>query len=216
MALLIEYISKNIVFFGILFGTIALTVLVYVGYSQMALKKPKRKISHEPSVQTISNKTIESDEPKSDIRMETGIKVVDGEIATVFKAQQDLPHPLEELSNPKTTPSEDLPTSQLGNNLEDIAPRETTEAIMEDAIPKKSKKPLGKYHVMFRQSDQKWIVKRENSSKIVRALETQKEAISYATIKALTNDTTVVIHKKDGKIRKQNYAKSVNEDETES
>jgi hypothetical protein len=36
-------------------------------------------------------------------------------------------------------------------------------------------------------------------------LETQAEAIAWATIKALNQDTTIVIHKRDGKIRKQNY-----------
>jgi len=71
----------------------------------------------------------------------------------------------------------------------------------EPVEPPKPKKPLGKYHVMFR-PDGKWIVKREGSTQILRVLETQREAISWATIKALTLDVGIVIHQKDGKIRK--------------
>jgi len=66
------------------------------------------------------------------------------------------------------------------------------------------KKELGKYHVLYRKEDQKWFVRREGSDRILRVLETQREAIAYATIKALTQDTSLVIHKQDGKIRKQN------------
>jgi len=67
------------------------------------------------------------------------------------------------------------------------------------------KKELGKYHVLYRKDDNKWYVKREGSDKVLRVLETQKEAIAWATIKALNQDTSIVIHKRDGKIRKQNY-----------
>jgi len=66
-------------------------------------------------------------------------------------------------------------------------------------------KELGKYHVLYRKDDNKWYVKREGSDKTLRVLETQAEAIAWATIKALNQDTTIVIHKRDGKIRKQNY-----------
>ncbi|MCK7484750.1 MAG: DUF2188 domain-containing protein [Bacillus subtilis] len=62
---------------------------------------------------------------------------------------------------------------------------------------------------MFRAADEKWIVKRENADRIIRVLETQKEAISFATIKALTNETTIVIHKKrPEEFAEQNYKKS--------
>lgn len=70
---------------------------------------------------------------------------------------------------------------------------------------KEETKNLGKYHVLYRKDDNKWYVKREGSDKILRVLETQAEAIAWATIKALNQDTAIVIHKRDGKIRKQNY-----------
>ncbi len=70
--------------------------------------------------------------------------------------------------------------------------------------PQEQKKDLGRYHVLFRKEDRKWFVKREGSDKILRILETQREAIAFATIKAITQNTSFVIHKQDGKIRKQN------------
>jgi len=78
----------------------------------------------------------------------------------------------------------------------------------EDSIAKTPVEPkpvLGKYHVLYRKDDNKWYIKREGSDKILRVIETQQEAIAWATIKALNQDTTIVIHKRDGRIRKQNY-----------
>ncbi len=213
MTLLIEYMSNNMVFFGILFGSIGLTVFIYLAYSHIVLKKPKRHSFSEPTISKPKSPTNEPMEDKSESKVEAGIKVVDGEIATVFKAEQDPIHPFEATLDTNTDKEEPAEEESSDESMKEVdSPIESNQ---ENLIPKEIKKPLGKYHVMFRQSDQKWIVKRENSSKIVRSLETQKEAISYATIKALTNDTTVVIHKKDGKIRKQNYSKSSPEDETE-
>ncbi|MBU0997630.1 MAG: DUF2188 domain-containing protein [Firmicutes bacterium] len=67
------------------------------------------------------------------------------------------------------------------------------------------KKELGKYHIIFRKTDKMWIIKREGSHKVIKTLHTQNEAIAYATIKSIKQKTTYVIHKRDGKIRKQNY-----------
>ncbi len=71
--------------------------------------------------------------------------------------------------------------------------------------PPKKKTELGRYHVLFRKEDNMWYVKREGSDKIVKVLHTQKEAIAFATIKSITQKTSMVIHKRDGKIRKQTY-----------
>lgn len=74
-----------------------------------------------------------------------------------------------------------------------------------DSADEEESKEFGKYHVLYRKEDSKWYVKREGSEKTLRVLETQAEAIAWATIKALNQDTAIVIHKRDGKIRKQNY-----------
>ena len=57
---------------------------------------------------------------------------------------------------------------------------------------------------MYRKEDKRWYIKREGSDKILRVLDTQREAIAYATIKAITQDTGFIIHNQDGKIRKVN------------
>lgn len=64
------------------------------------------------------------------------------------------------------------------------------------------KKTAKRYHVLYRKEDNKWYVKREGTDKITRVLVSQKEAIAFATIKAINQNTTVVVHKRDGKIRK--------------
>lgn len=64
---------------------------------------------------------------------------------------------------------------------------------------------LGKYHVLYRDKDKKWYVKREGSERTLRVLYTKKEAIAYATIKAINQDTNIVIHGKDGKIERHGY-----------
>lgn len=75
----------------------------------------------------------------------------------------------------------------------------------EDTLPASSeKKSLGRYHVLYRKEDKMWYVKREGSNRILRVLPTQREAVAFATIKAITQNTSFVIHKQDGKIRKQN------------
>jgi len=97
----------------------------------------------------------------------------------------------------------------IPEELSDDELKELEAPITETKKPKpeeKVEKPeLGKYHILYRKDDNKWYVKREGSDKTLRVLGTQQEAIAWATIKALNQDTTIVIHKRDGKIRKQNY-----------
>lgn len=68
--------------------------------------------------------------------------------------------------------------------------------------PKKKKVDLGRYHVLYKKEDNTWYVKREGSDRVVKSLETQREALAFATIKAINQKTTVVVHKRDGKIKK--------------
>lgn len=63
----------------------------------------------------------------------------------------------------------------------------------------------GKYHVD--QKNGKWQVKKEGAEKALKVFATQKEAIAYAKSVSDNQETNMVIHKKDGKIRKQDYSK---------
>lgn len=69
------------------------------------------------------------------------------------------------------------------------------------AAPKKERQT--NYHVVLK--GDKWQVKRENAAKALKNFDTQQEAIDYAKEKAESQGNQVVIHKTDGKIRKQNY-----------
>ncbi len=86
------------------------------------------------------------------------------------------------------------------------ARKQTPEKKQSDDTPddadNKHENELGRYHVLYRKKDKKWYVKREGSDKVLRVLPTQKEAIAWATIKAIHQDTALIIHKRNGQIRK--------------
>lgn len=62
------------------------------------------------------------------------------------------------------------------------------------------------YHVSLRE-DGKWQVKFAKGARALKLFDTQAEAIAFAKEKAENQDGNITIHKKDGKIRKQNYSK---------
>lgn len=80
----------------------------------------------------------------------------------------------------------------------------------EAALKRVVKNP--KYHISMNKEEQspyfkKWRVRKEGSTKTIKYFDTQKEAIAYATDLAEKANTSVVIHKVDGSIRKQDYSK---------
>lgn len=60
------------------------------------------------------------------------------------------------------------------------------------------------YHISKHESG-KWQVKLGKGAKALKLFDTQKEAIAFAKEKADNQEGSIVIHKLDGKIRKQNY-----------
>ncbi len=63
------------------------------------------------------------------------------------------------------------------------------------------------YHVSLRKEDGKWQVKYGGGERAIKLFDTQAEAIEFAKKRAESQDGSISIHKKDGKIRKQNYSK---------
>lgn len=61
------------------------------------------------------------------------------------------------------------------------------------------------YHISKR-DDGKWQVKLAGGEKAIKLFDTQAEAIDYAKTVADNQEGNITIHKRDGKIRKQNYA----------
>jgi uncharacterized protein YdaT len=81
------------------------------------------------------------------------------------------------------------------------------EETKEDKQPK-----LAKYHVSQNkdtnsESFKKWRVRKEGSTKTIKYFDTQKEAIAFAEELADKAGSSLVIHKVDGSIRKQDYTK---------
>ncbi len=198
---MIDFIKQNSTFFIVVFATFIFVFLAYFLYNLRY-----QKIS--PMIRNNDKLKNQEKEKKKILK-----------VAEVSSSKNNEDIPLNDnfadtnLSHLPFTKEEVIPDNakiEYDNNPEDdeLEPEPKEEdLVIEDFSEEPAKKALGRYHIIYRPKDQQWIVKREGSPKVIRSLPTQKEAIAYATIKAITQDTTYVIHKKDGKIRKQNYSK---------
>lgn len=72
------------------------------------------------------------------------------------------------------------------------------------AVKEKDYKDNHIYHITQRKDDGVWVVKL-GGGKVLKLCKTQEEAIAYAKTKAENQDGSIVIHKRDGKIRKLTY-----------
>jgi len=86
------------------------------------------------------------------------------------------------------------------------------EEIIEEKTVKAPSKKV--YHVSLRKSDGKWQVKYGGGKKAIKLFDTQAEAIKFAEERADSQEGSISIHKKDGKIRKQDYSKKTEEKKT--
>ena len=199
---MIDFLITNWLYLVIVLTTISAIVIGYAIYTRKYRKAfPKSQILDQPEKLSVNPKTTQPIDYTKEI------------------IDSPTPNPIE--TEPQIPEVQSLPVSELPTILPEI-PVETNvneeiEVAEDDDLgeiedfDKEERKELGRYHIIFRQKDEKWVIKREGSKKIFRSLETQKEAIAYATIKAIVQNTTYVIHKKDGKIRKQNYYKKSDE-----
>lgn len=153
----------------------------------------EEKFEEETKVEEETKNQEISEEERTEIVKET-VEPIDVVVDDI-----DIPEELSPEEEKMLIPEDSLET--LEEEMEDKKEQKR----LEREENKEEAKELGKYHVLYRKEDNKWYIKREGSDKTLRVLETQAEAIAWATIKALNQDTTIVIHKRDGKIRKQNY-----------
>ncbi|HRX91929.1 MAG TPA: DUF2188 domain-containing protein [Candidatus Izemoplasmatales bacterium] len=212
--MLLDFFMEYWRFFAIVFGTIALMTIIYLFYNLDSLKKlarmekqlPKEADTHE---RTISLKDLidqdvivpNAKEPsaleKKDIYPEQTIftqKIISPEVSK--------PIIVEEIAEkkPKIIPE----VIQNAEDKPEVPDEKGIKKPEEKKTPKKAAvhKELGRYHVYYRKEDGSWYVKREGSDRILRVLPTQREAIAFATIKAITQNSSYVVHNMDGKIRK--------------
>ncbi len=112
---------------------------------------------------------------------------------------------------PSTTNSKAIPKVESTIKVEEKK-NEPEKQEKKSVISEKQQLVNSKYHVSQNKdakSDyfKQWRVRKEGSSKTIKYFKTQGEAIVFAEDLADKNDTTVVIHKLDGSIRKQDYQK---------
>ena len=90
-------------------------------------------------------------------------------------------------------------------------PKSADTAAPTDTDKKPQKQKAQKYHISLNNDKESehykmWRVRKESSDKTIKYFKTQKEAITYAEDLAKQAKSSVVIHKLDGSIRKQNYS----------
>jgi hypothetical protein len=189
MQSILDFILQNWQFLLILLVSLLAILSLYYVFNLRSVDRSKHLEDPSKTQKTIQTSTPEESAPFQHIEP----IIVGGEI----------------ISNPTrhVDPVEVQPEIQPEPLNAEAPPIDEPSPAPVEPVAPKPKKTLGRYHVLYRAADDAWIVKREGSDRILRTLETQKDAIAYANIKALTNDTQIVIHKKDGKIRKQNYRK---------
>jgi|GEM_PF-2187067 len=122
------------------------------------------------------------------------------------KAEEHLKKQLEEENKKR---EEELKTKEVSEDKTvKIVDKKTVETKKE---PAKVQKPA-KYHISQNKDENSpkfkhWRVRKQGSKKTIKYFATQKEAIAYADELADKAETSIVIHKTDGLIRKQNYRK---------
>lgn len=104
-------------------------------------------------------------------------------------------------------PVEKTPIEQKTPAAEDVKDVEKEDEKASSKTPK-----IAKYHVSQNKDEdsenfKKWRVRKEGSTKTIKFFDTQKEAIAFAEQLAESAGSSVVIHKVDGSIRKQDYTK---------
>ncbi|MCK4552078.1 MAG: DUF2188 domain-containing protein [Tenericutes bacterium] len=227
----LNFIDQYGIFFGLLLGVILGLVIAYLLFSrpkkitsQDNLNKEVELKKTEPELQSISIEKQANPETIELVSEDNLTESIDSEISSSDIKSNEI-----KIITDKTSGEDiEVETVEAINLAEDVVPAEVktiiTDTVRQPQIietkevvtppkpkkkttktPPKVKKDLGKYHVLFRKVDSQWYVKREGSDRIVKVLHTQKEAIAFATIKSITQKTSIVIHKRDGKIRKQMY-----------
>lgn len=110
--------------------------------------------------------------------------------------------PVEKKEDEKVEVKEETPAAE-SESKDDVVIEEEDDSV--EKTEEQQKKDARAYHISRRKEDGKWIVRFGGSEKIICSYDTQVEAIARAKELAKRYDHRIVIHKVDGKIRKQKY-----------
>lgn len=81
----------------------------------------------------------------------------------------------------------------------------TQPAANSEPVVESTQRGVKAYHISFRPEENRWQVKLGKGSRALKLFNTQEEAIDFAREMAKNQEGHIVIHKLDGKMRKQRY-----------
>jgi outer membrane biosynthesis protein TonB len=177
---------------GLLVLIILLIIIISCAKKRNKTKEIKEIEETEETLETVT--IISSEETKLD---ETKTEEVIEEEKIEETTEEEV-----KMEKTKKTPtkkeSAKKKTTKKETKVEEVKVEETSEEKLE-----KKERPRV-YHVSLRE-DGKWQVKFAKGAKAIKTFATQLEAIEYAKKLAASQEGSIMIHKKDGKIRKQKY-----------
>jgi hypothetical protein len=211
---MLNLITENLTFFIIGLVVILIVIVAYITFIVPKSYTPKKDKEKKPlvdmdEIDKITDQIEEDDfesklEPEKSLNEEEKPLPIQESLSTEEIIEDDELEPEltedDELDEPV---QENDPLNDEETEEDELELKEESQEAEEEEKGEPVK--LGKYHILYRDKDDKWYVKREGSEKTIRVLHTKKEAIAYATIKAINQDTNIVIHSKDGKIEKHGY-----------
>lgn len=130
----------------------------------------------------------------------------------VVKAPKEEKAVVQPKVEPKPAEKKAAPAPVEKKAAPEVTKKEVEKPAEKEVESAEGKKTPPKYHVSQNKNPKsehykKWRVRLAGSDKTIKFYDTQKEAIEAAKEFAENNDGSVVIHKVDGSIRKQDYTK---------
>jgi len=165
-------------------------------------RKKARKLAEKQEKEALARKNAELASVKPVVQVEK-MEKTEPKPVVEKKVEEPKPVPVEkETVAPKK--------AAVQKKTEKVVAQKKTDAPKEVVEPKEEK--AAKYHVSQNKdpksdSYRSWRVRKQGSQKTIKFFPTQKEAIAYAESLADSAGSSVVIHKMDGSIRKQDYSK---------
>lgn len=201
---MIEFYEQNqLLVFGLLAVLVVLLLFVF-------LRKPKKAETVRPKEESQLPKQVNVTNEKVSPEAEPA-KVVETK-PQVEPTKEPVKPEVIKPAKPEVAPKPMVEAVSKPTAPVVIEPEDEAEGDDDPTKDVLSKDKPAKYHVSQNKDEKnpnfkKWRVRKEGSTKTIKYLETQKEAIEYATNLAEKAGSTIVIHKVDGSIRKQDYTK---------
>ena len=201
---MVEFFEQNqLLVYGLLAVLVILLLFVFLRKPKKAETVRPKEVSNAPKQVNVTNEKVSPEAEPA--------KVVESKPQVESTKAPDKPvEP--KVAEPSKPVVESKPTETKVTPVEPDAADDEADGDDDPSKDNVSKDKPAKYHVSQNKDDKnpnfkKWRVRKEGSTKTIKYFETQKEAIEYATDLAEKAGSTIVIHKVDGSIRKQDYTK---------